>query len=137
MLLEQIETEMSKPAGHIDTSSPVLCTDRQSRYVEAERKLAAIEQLIKPLREECEALFEQVINESGLRVMGTPVYFQDAYGVVHRIAPREWMSVKVKPYEIAHTRRPEFGEARGSLSEKEAKEQGYSPVINKDTEFGS
>jgi hypothetical protein len=130
MLIEaEIQQIISDVEGPLVDSSTM--TEAQSRYVQAERQLAAIEQLIKPLRELHETAFDHVIRESEVEGTRIPEYFQDGFGVVHKIAPRQWMSVKVRPFEIAHTRRPEFGEAKGSLSEKEAKEAGFEPVINK------
>lgn len=107
------------------------CSEIQARYVELERKKAAIAQLLKPFYEEYDAAFEAAINESGIKAEPGEIFFQDRFGVVHCIREVEWISVKPKPWEIAHTRRPEFGETRGSLSEKDAKASGFEPTINK------
>lgn len=107
-------------------------TDAQLEYAVFEREIAEYEKNIKPLREQLNAARDQVINESGIKTTGEPLFFQDTFGVVHRVEAREYVTLPVHPYGISHTRRPEFGEAKGSLSEKAAKEAGYEPVINKD-----
>jgi|GEM_PF-6866138 len=106
-------------------------TDAQFRYFVAERKLASINQIIKPLREEVDAALKEVVNESGIKMTNKPSFFQDQCGVVHMIGEQEFTSVPMRPFAIMHTRRPEFGEKRGSLSESDAKAAGFAPVINK------
>jgi hypothetical protein len=100
-------------------------------YVDLERQIAAHELQIKPIREQLEEARKALINESGIKVTNQEVFFQDQHGVVHRIVERKYVTLPVAPFGIEHTRRPEFGEAKGSLSEKAAKEAGFTPVINK------
>lgn len=103
----------------------------EALYIELERRLAAVNQRLRPAWDALKELREAVIRSSGIRVSGEPSYFADAYGVVHKIEERTHTTVEVHPFGIAHTRRPEFGETRGSLSEKEAREHGFTPIINK------
>jgi hypothetical protein len=84
-------------------------TDAQMEYSVIERQLAKEELSLKPLRTRLNELRNQVIAESNIRVTNEPVY----------------------PYGISHTRRPELGETKGTLSEKAAKDAGYEPIINK------
>lgn len=107
-------------------------TDAQLEYAVLERELTAWELKLKPLREKMNAAREAVVNESGIKVTGEPVLFQDTDGVVHRVEAREYITLPVYPFGISHTRRPELGEAKGSLSEKAAREAGFDPVINKE-----
>lgn len=108
-------------------------TDAQIDYSVLEREIAQHELNLKPLREKLNEARDRVIAESGIRVSGEPTFFQDTYGTVHRVEAREFITLPVYPYGIAHTRRPELGESKGTLSEKAARDAGYEPVINKES----
>lgn len=114
-----------------NTTATATLTDAQLEYSVLEREIASAELSLKPIREKLNAR-DRVINESGIKLSSQPVFFQDTFGVVHRVEAREYVTLPVHPFGISHTRRPELGEAKGSLSEKAAKEAGFEPVINKD-----
>jgi len=114
------------------TKAAATLTDAQLDYSVLERELAKQELNIKPLREALNDARDRVINESGIKVSGQPIFFQDTYGTVHRVEAREYVTLPVHPFGISHTRRPELGEVKGSLSEKAAKEAGFEPVILKE-----
>lgn len=103
-------------------------TEAQKRYITLERHYA---HSIKPILDELNIQKQRVIDESNIRQTGQPVFFQDVHGTVHCVTEREYISVKTSPWCIDHTRRPELGETKGSLSEKAAHEAGFTPVINK------
>jgi hypothetical protein len=107
-------------------------TDAQLEYSVLEREIAQHEVSLKPLREKLNEARDRVVNESGIKLTGEPIFFQDTFGTVHRVEAREYITLPVHPFGISHTRRPELGEAKGSLSEKAAKEAGFEPVINKE-----
>lgn len=111
------------------TSEHTDLTVQEAIYVELEREVALQELAMKPLREALKNARQAVIEQSGIRLTSEKHFFQDSYGVVHCVSAREFVTLPVSPYGIDHTRRPEFGEAKGSLSEKAAKEAGFKPVI--------
>lgn len=113
-------------------AQPSKITTAQAEYARIEREYAARELDLKPLKDQLNHARENVVNESRIKVTGEPVFFQDEHGVVHRIEARTHTTVEVHPFGISHTRRPELGEAKGSLAEKTAREAGFEPVINKE-----
>lgn len=107
-------------------------TDAQLEYSVLEREMTEWELKMKPLREKLNKARENVVNESRIKVTGEPIFFQDTFGVVHRVEERTHVTLPVYPFGISHTRRPELGEVKGSLAEKAARDAGFEPVINKD-----
>lgn len=93
-------------------------TEAQRRYVAAEKHFSEV---VKPALAELRDLKTAVVQETGL---GT--YFQDEEGIVYHTASKSGTWVDFTPFEIQRTRRP--GEAKGTLSLKEAKEAGF--VLN-------
>jgi hypothetical protein len=90
-------------------------TEVQKKYVELEKKYQQLKELQKELSETGEALFNE-LGEGGS--------FQDEEGTVYKAAKCEGKYVYFTPFEIKRTRRP--GEKSGSLSLKEAREDGYT-----------
>lgn len=85
------------------------------RFIELERK----KEEVKKYFEELQSALESVVAEIGV---GT--YFQDPTdGTVYKTTIPEGRFVHFDKYGYLRTKRE--GESRGSLSMKEAKEQGY------------
>lgn len=89
-------------------------TDLQKRFVELERK----KEEVKKYFDELQAATEALVKEQGLNT-----YFQDEAGIVYKLVEPEGRFVKFDRYGYERTKRP--GEARGSLSVKEAEEVGF------------
>lgn len=92
-------------------------TDAQKRFVELERR----KDEIKKYYEELGLAVEALVKEQGLNS-----YFADDVGIIYKIVECEGKFVKFDKYSYARTKRP--GEERGSLSLKEAKENGFTPA---------
>lgn len=90
-------------------------TTKQQRFVELERK----KDEIKAYYEAFEKALAELVEEQGLES-----YFQDEHGIVYKLERCDGRWVKFEPFSYVRTKRP--GEARGSLSVKEAKEKGFN-----------
>jgi hypothetical protein len=85
-------------------------------YIALDRVYA---ETVKPLLEKMSELKADIAARYKI---GT--HFQDTDGTVFEIDAQEWKSVRMETFAINRTRRE--GEAKGSLSEKRAKELGYT-----------
>lgn len=83
-------------------------------FIELERKKEEVKKYFDELAEATQALVKHV---------GVDGYFQDTDGVVYKIVVPEGKFVHFEKYSYVRTKRE--GEKRGSLSMKEAKEQGF------------
>lgn len=89
-------------------------TPAQQRFVELERK----KEQVKLFFDELAAATEAVIKE-----MGINAYFADDQNIVYKTIIPDGKFVKYEKYSYERTKRP--GETRGSLSVKEAEENGF------------
>jgi hypothetical protein len=90
-------------------------TPAQARFVELEKKKAEV----KKFYEELSAATEAVVAE-----IGVDKYFTDEEGTVYKTVVPEGRFVTFDRYGIDRTKRP--GEARGTLSLKEAEAAGFT-----------
>lgn len=90
-------------------------TPAQARFVELDKKKAEL----KKFYEEFAAATEAVVAEIGLNQ-----YFSDEDGTVYKTVVPEGKFVTFDKYGIDRTKRP--GEARGTLSVKEAEAAGFT-----------
>ena len=90
-------------------------TDAQKKFVELEKKKAAV----KKYFDELETALADVVKESGLEF-----YFQDpSDGTVFRTTKPD--GVFVKYHDVGYVRTRRLDEKRGDLSLKEAEEHGF------------
>ena len=94
--------------------APTGLTVAQQRFIDMERRKEEWKQYLEELREAT----QEVANE-----IGVGGYFQDADGTVFKIVIPAGRFVEYETIGYVRTRRE--GESRGTLSEKEAKEQGF------------
>lgn len=90
-------------------------TEAQKKFVELERK----KEEVKKYYEELNAAIQQLVDEHGVGH-----YFMDDQGIVYGIVEAEGKWVPYEKFTYVRTRRE--GEARGTLSMKEAKERGFA-----------
>lgn len=90
-------------------------TDLHIKLVELDRK----KEEVKKFFEEYQSVVKELIKKYGANH-----HFQDQFGTVYQLVELEGRYVNFDRYGIERTRR--FGEERGSLSIKKAKELGYS-----------
>lgn len=90
-------------------------TEAQKKFVELEKKKDEVKKFYDDLRIATEA----VVAESGINS-----YFMDDEGIVYGIIVPEGKFVQYERHGYVRTKRP--GEARGTLSIKEAKERGFA-----------
>ena len=92
-----------------------MLTDKQKRFVELERK----KDEFKKYNEDLDKALTELIGEQGLNSM-----FQDEQGTVYKLVECEGKFIKFDKHSYNRTKR--FGEDRGSLSLKEARERGFA-----------
>lgn len=91
-----------------------MMTDKQKRFVELERR----KDEIKKYYEDLSSAVNDLIQENGV-----DCYFMDEQGIVYGIVEAEGKWIPYEKYTYVRTKRD--GEARGSLSLKEAQERGF------------
>jgi len=84
------------------------------RFIELERKKNDVKKYFEELKTATELLAKEV---------GVGGYFQDDEGIVYGIVEPEGKFVNYERVSYVRTKRP--GESRGSLSVKEAEENGF------------
>ena len=89
-------------------------TPVQSKFVELERQKETVKKFFEELQLATEALVAE---------MGVDKYFQDDQGIVYKTTVPEGKFVHFDKYGYDRTKRA--GEARGSLSVKEAEGAGF------------
>jgi hypothetical protein len=90
-------------------------TEAQKRFIELDRRKAEYKQFL----EDYKAAAEAVVAESGIGA-----FFQDDEGIVYQTAVPDGRFVYYERFCINRTRRE--GEKAGSLSQKAAREAGFS-----------
>ena len=90
-------------------------TPAMEKFVALEKKKNEVKQYFKDLQEALEAVSKEV---------GVGGYFQDAEGIVYHIVVPDGKFVTFEKLSYDRTKRE--GEARGSLSVKEATERGFT-----------
>jgi lipoate-protein ligase B len=89
-------------------------TEAQAKFVELEKRKAAVKQYFEDLENAAIAVAKEI---------GVNGYFQDVEGTVYKIVLPEGRFVKFDKIGYVRTRRS--GEKRGDLSLTEAQEAGY------------
>lgn len=90
-------------------------TPSQARFVELERQL----ETVKKFKEELNGALQAVADE-----IGVDSYFQADDGIVYKVVVPKGQWVEFRTVGFERTKRN--GEAKGSLSVKEAREQGFT-----------
>lgn len=91
-----------------------ILTERQRKFIALDKEKAEVKQFF----EDYAAAIKDVIEE-----MGLGAFFQDEEGTVYKTTEPTGTFVTFQRYGIDRTRR--LGEAKGTLSLKEATEAGY------------
>lgn len=89
-------------------------TPAQARFVELERRREEAKQFFKDLAEATQAVADEI---------GVGGFFQDDQGIVYKIVTPKGRWVEFESIGYERTKRD--GEAKGSLSIKEAREMGF------------
>lgn len=97
------------------TQAVLTMTDEERAFVELDRGYPAIKKYFDDRKLALEALAKR---------HGIGHHFQDDQGIVYEVVIPEWKQVPMEHIGINRTRRD--GETKGSLSEKRAKELGYT-----------
>lgn len=90
-------------------------TENQELFVKLEKQKEEVRQYFEKLKEATEAVAKEI---------GVGGYFQDTDGTVYRIVEPEGKFVNYEKISYVRTRRE--GEARGTLSLKEAEGAGFT-----------
>jgi len=91
-------------------------TELQSKFVELEKRKEEVKQYFKDLEAAAHAVADEI---------GIGKYFQDEEsGIVYKIVKPKGRYVEYEEYGYARTRRD--GEDKGTLSIKEARENGFT-----------
>lgn len=89
-------------------------TEAQKRFVELEKQKETVKKFFEDLNNAMSDVQKEI---------GTNGYFMDNEGIVYGIVEPEGKFVHYEKLTYVRTKRP--GEARGTLSVKEAKERGF------------
>lgn len=103
------------------TSNTNIFNIPSTKLTAAQRKFVALE-LRKPEIQKWHEEMQEALAEVEKEI-GDGGYFQDANGVVYKILHPEGKFVYFEKYGYVRTKRD--GESRGTLSVKEAREQGF------------
>jgi hypothetical protein len=92
-----------------------MMTVAQAKFVELEKQKETVKKYFDDLQNALEAVVDEI---------GVDCYFQDEAGTVYKTVIPDGRFVKFEKLSYERTKRP--GEARGTLSVKEAKEAGFT-----------